>query len=96
VSDQNQMIQQMADPLARAKGWMQLLAIVTILYGVLAALTIVGLIIAWLPIWVGWCCGRHRAPPTRPSARATSRPCGGRWRRSSSISSSWACSPSSA
>jgi len=53
VSDQNQMIQQLADPLARAKGWMQFLAILTILNGVLVALTIVGLIIAWLPIWVG-------------------------------------------
>ena len=53
MSDQNQMIQQLADPLARSKGWMQLLAVLSILYGVLVALSIVGLIIAWLPIWVG-------------------------------------------
>lgn len=41
------------EPLHRAKFWMQLLGVVMILYGVLIALSIVGLIVAWIPIWAG-------------------------------------------
>jgi len=40
-------------PLSDAAGWMKLLGTLGIIYGVLTALTIVGLIIAWLPIWLG-------------------------------------------
>jgi hypothetical protein len=46
-------IRSIIEPLHRGKFWMQLLAIVSILYGVLLALTIVGLIVAWIPIWAG-------------------------------------------
>ena len=41
------------EPLYRGKFWMQLLGVVSILYGVLLAITIVGLIVAWIPIWAG-------------------------------------------
>ncbi|TVP86837.1 MAG: hypothetical protein EA347_08765 [Thioalkalivibrio sp.] len=41
------------EPLYRGKFWMQLLGVISILYGVLIALSIVGLIIAWIPIWAG-------------------------------------------
>jgi hypothetical protein len=34
-------------------GWLKLLGIVTLLSGIPAALTIVGLVFAWLPIWLG-------------------------------------------
>jgi Family of unknown function (DUF5362) len=40
-------------PLNDAAGWMKLLGTLGIIYGVLTALTIIGLIIAWLPIWLG-------------------------------------------
>lgn len=40
-------------PLDDAAGWMKLIGTLGIIYGVLIALTIVGLIIAWLPIWMG-------------------------------------------
>lgn len=46
-------IRTVIEPLHRGKFWMQLLAVVSILYGVLLALTIVGLIVAWIPIWAG-------------------------------------------
>ena len=49
------------EPLHRAKFWMQLLGVVMILYGVLIALSIVGLIVAWIPIWAGWGTSRRRA-----------------------------------
>jgi hypothetical protein len=39
--------------LYRAKGWMRLLGILSIISGALQALSIAGLIIAWLPIWIG-------------------------------------------
>ncbi len=34
-------------------GWMKFMGIVTIIGGCLQALSIVGLVIAWLPIWMG-------------------------------------------
>lgn len=40
-------------PLQDAAGWMKLVGTLAIIYGVLLAITIVGLIIAWLPIWMG-------------------------------------------
>lgn len=40
-------------PLFNAKFWMKLIGVVMIIYGVLVALSIIGLLIAWLPIWIG-------------------------------------------
>ncbi|MDE0659309.1 MAG: hypothetical protein F4029_02500 [Gammaproteobacteria bacterium] len=40
-------------PLYEARGWMKLLGVVLVITGILTALSIVGLIIAWLPIWLG-------------------------------------------
>ena len=34
-------------------GWMKLLGIITIISGVLSVLSIVGIIVAWIPIWLG-------------------------------------------
>lgn len=46
-------IKTVSEPLYNAKFWMKLVAVMMIIYGVLTALTIVGIIIAWLPIWMG-------------------------------------------
>ncbi|GMT45453.1 MAG: hypothetical protein IEMM0006_1285 [bacterium] len=40
-------------PLFSNKGWLKFFGIMNILYGVFAAITVVGIIIAWLPIWLG-------------------------------------------
>ncbi len=40
-------------PLQDAAGWMKLVGTLGIIYGVLLAISIVGLLIAWLPIWMG-------------------------------------------
>ena len=40
-------------PLFNAKFWMKLMGVFMIIYGVLIAISIVGILIAWLPIWVG-------------------------------------------
>ncbi len=46
-------VQDAARPLFEAKGWMKLLAVLSIVGGALYALSIVGIIVAWLPIWIG-------------------------------------------
>ena len=47
-------IQQINSPLFEVKGWIKLIGIVTIIYGVLLIFTLVGIIICWLPIWLGY------------------------------------------
>ena len=46
-------IQDLSQPLASGKGWMKFVGIMFIIQGALTALSIVGIIIAWLPIWIG-------------------------------------------
>jgi len=40
-------------PLYKCKGWLLFIGIFSIVQGAMMALTIVGIIIAWLPIWMG-------------------------------------------
>ena len=40
-------------PLCHAAGWLKFLGILNIIAGVIYCLTIIGLIIGWLPIWIG-------------------------------------------
>jgi hypothetical protein len=47
------LIREVSAPLFAAKGWMKLLGVLMIIAGILQAITIVGIIICWLPIWVG-------------------------------------------
>ncbi|WP_109125243.1 DUF5362 domain-containing protein [Dyella sp. C11] len=49
----NHSIQDLSQPLASGKGWMKFVGIVFIIQGALTAITIVGILIAWLPIWIG-------------------------------------------
>ncbi|MCF8110366.1 MAG: DUF5362 domain-containing protein [Desulfobacteraceae bacterium] len=42
-----------AEPLYRAKGWIKFAGILVIIQGALAVLTIWGIIICWIPIWMG-------------------------------------------
>ena len=46
-------LKSIARPLYEARGWMKLLGVVMIISGVLMILTIYGIILAWLPIWLG-------------------------------------------
>jgi len=52
-TDQSNVIKEISIPIYQARGWMKLLGILNIIGGVFAALTIVGIIVAWLPIWMG-------------------------------------------
>lgn len=49
----NGIIKEISLPIYQSKGWMKLIGVLSIVWGVLSALTIVGLLIAWLPIWMG-------------------------------------------
>ena len=50
---ENQLVREVSQPLYQNKGWMKFLGVLMIIYGVFMAMTIVGIIIAWLPIWLG-------------------------------------------
>jgi hypothetical protein len=47
------MVQQFSMPIYQARGWLKFLGILSIINGVGSALSIVGIIFAWLPIWMG-------------------------------------------
>lgn len=50
---EQKVIREVSLPLFSSKGWIKFLGILMIIYGAFMALTIVGIIIAWLPIWLG-------------------------------------------
>lgn len=45
--------QSVAAPLIEASFWLKLLGISLILNGVIACISIIGIIVGWLPIWIG-------------------------------------------
>jgi hypothetical protein len=47
------LIRELSVPIFQSKGWLRLLGILSILFGVLMVITVVGITIAWLPIWMG-------------------------------------------
>ncbi len=53
TEERNAIVRELSAPLAAGKGWMKFLGIVFIIQGVLVALSIVGILVAWLPIWIG-------------------------------------------
>lgn len=53
TSDSMQTVKEVSIPLFQAKGWMKLLGVLLIISGIAYALTIFGIVICWLPIWMG-------------------------------------------
>lgn len=51
--EKENLVREISQPLKNTVGWMRFLGIAMIVYGILMALSIVGLVIAWLPIWLG-------------------------------------------
>ena len=47
------LVREISGPLFQAKGWLKLLGVLMIIYGVVMIITIVGIIFCWLPIWMG-------------------------------------------
>lgn len=52
-SPQSSLIKSLSLPLYQSRGWMKLIGVLMILYGAIVALSIIGIIVAWLPIWLG-------------------------------------------
>ena len=51
--DQSNLIKEVTAPVYQARGWMKFIGVLMIIGGIGYAVTIVGIIIAWLPIWMG-------------------------------------------
>jgi len=47
------LVKEVSYPLFSSKGWIKFLGIIMLIYGIIGALSVVGIIIAWLPIWIG-------------------------------------------
>jgi hypothetical protein len=52
-SPAEQLVKQLCDNVARSSTWMKLLGVLLIIYGVFLLITVVGILICWLPIWLG-------------------------------------------
>ncbi len=52
-TDQTKILEEMKLTAQNMSGWVKFLGIVNIIAGALSALTIIGIIFAWLPIWLG-------------------------------------------
>jgi hypothetical protein len=50
---EERVVKEVSHPLFSSKGWIKLVGILLLIYGIFGALTIVGIVFAWLPIWLG-------------------------------------------
>ena len=53
VPTEELLVKEVSEPLYQARFWMKFAGVLMIIYGGLTALSIIGIIIAWLPIWLG-------------------------------------------
>jgi len=49
----SRMIQELSAPIYQARGWLKFLGVLSIIGGVGQVLSVVGILVAWLPIWMG-------------------------------------------
>lgn len=49
----NPLVTQLMEPIAKAGFWLKFMAIIQIIAGIFTAITVIGLLFAWLPIWMG-------------------------------------------
>ncbi len=52
-SDDSRVVRELSVPIYQARGWLKFLGILSIISGIGQALSIVGILFAWLPIWMG-------------------------------------------
>jgi len=51
--EEQDVIKEVSLPIFQSKGWLKLLGVVMILQGIMTAFTIIGIVICWVPIWLG-------------------------------------------
>ena len=52
-TQQASIVRELGLPLLESKGWIKFLGVVSVIQGIIAVFSIVGILIAWLPIWIG-------------------------------------------
>ncbi len=52
-TSEEKLIAEISYPLFHSRSWVKLIGVLGIIYGVFMAISIVGIIFAWLPIWIG-------------------------------------------
>ncbi len=52
--DQQQLVRNISRPIYESKTWLKLVGGLSMVYGLLIALSIIGLIVAWIPFWMGF------------------------------------------
>ena len=53
VTTNQSLIKEINNPLYQARGWLKFLGVLLIVYGIISALTVIGILFAWVPIWMG-------------------------------------------
>ena len=53
MEEEKNFVKEISEPLFSSQLWLKLLGVLNIIQGIIAALTIIGIIVAWLPIWMG-------------------------------------------
>jgi len=53
MDEHNALIRDLSQPLASGKGWIKFLGIINIVGGLFTALSLIGILWAWVPIWLG-------------------------------------------
>ncbi len=53
ISNETAIVEQLTVIAEQSKGWLKFIGIVNIVIGGFSALSIVGILFAWLPIWIG-------------------------------------------
>lgn len=51
--EEQALVRELGRILRSAKGWMTFLGVLSILYGAFSALSLIGLLFAWVPVWAG-------------------------------------------
>jgi len=51
--ENNELIKEISSPFFFLRGWLKFIGIALIISGVISALTLIGIIFAWIPIWMG-------------------------------------------
>jgi len=53
AGDAQTTVRELSLPIHQSKGWLRLIGVLSIIQGALTALSVFGILIAWLPIWIG-------------------------------------------
>jgi small neutral amino acid transporter SnatA (MarC family) len=51
--DKSAVVRELGLPLLEGKGWIKFVGIFSVIQGVIMVFSVVGILIAWLPIWIG-------------------------------------------